>query len=138
MGPFAFVTDYYSDSLRVERIAQKGGRTLVQKIKETRPDNAAVDPTGTFVYVTNGTTNTVSGYSIGSTGKLTPVPNSPFATGSLPFDVVVDQTGTFAYVTNFGANSVSGYRIGSNGALSPLSGSPFPTGSTPYRLTVAP
>jgi DNA-binding beta-propeller fold protein YncE len=137
---FAFVTDWvnYSGSLRVESIAQNGALTQVEQIREDSPNTVVVDPTGAFAYVVNGSTNTVSGYTIGSTGKLKPVPDSPFATGSMPFGVVVDRTGTFVYVTNFGANSVSGYRIRSTGALSPLSGSPFPTGKHPYRLTITP
>lgn len=111
---------------------------LLEHARIGRPNTAVVDPTGTFVYVTDDSNNTVAAYSMGSTGRLTPVPNSPFATGSLPVGVVVDRTGTFVYVANSGDNSVSAYRIGSNGALSPLSGSPVPAGSSPYRLTVAP
>jgi 6-phosphogluconolactonase (cycloisomerase 2 family) len=133
---FAFVTG--SNNVKVESIGQTGALTFVEQKRLSHATDAAVDPTGTFLYVTSDDTNTVAGYRISSTGNLTHIPNSPFATGGQPFAVVVDNTGKFVYVTNFGANSISGYRIGSNGALSPLSSSPFPTGSKPYRLGVVP
>jgi Lactonase, 7-bladed beta-propeller len=39
------------------------------------PTSVAVDPTGKFAYVANSNSNTVSAYSIGADGSLTPVPN---------------------------------------------------------------
>ena len=45
----------------------------------------AVDPTGKFAYVVNLVSpGTVSGYSIGSNGALTPVSGWPFAMGVGP------------------------------------------------------
>jgi 6-phosphogluconolactonase (cycloisomerase 2 family) len=76
-----------------------------------------------FVYVTNDFPSTVSAYSIGSNGALTPVPGSPFAAGGFPSSVAVDPTSKFAYVA--GTNTVSAYSIASNGALTPVPGSPF-------------
>src|SRR5438309_16606 len=82
-----------------------------------------------FAYVTNAGSNDVSGYKINvSTGALTPMPGSPFASRG-PFSVAVDPTGKFAYVTNIGDNTVSGYTINaSTGALTPIPGSPFVAG----------
>jgi len=42
-----------------------------------------------FVYVANAGDNTVSAYSIGANGALTPVPGSPFAAGIEPISVAV-------------------------------------------------
>src|SRR6266404_1499801 len=84
-----------------------------------------------FAYVANGSDNTVSAYSIGSSGALTPVPGSPFAAGNVTDSVAVDPTGKFAYVTNQGfpptniPGTISAYSIASNGALTPVPGSPF-------------
>ena len=53
-----------------------------------------VDPTGAFVYVTDAndadfTFGDISGFTIDpSSGALTPVPGSPFATGDFPISVV--------------------------------------------------
>jgi 6-phosphogluconolactonase (cycloisomerase 2 family) len=89
-----------------------------------------------FAYVVNQHDNTVSGYSVdGKTGALTPVPGSPFETGSRPFTVTVDPIAAFeAYVVNSDSNSVSVYSINRrSGALIPVPGSPFPTESSPTR-----
>jgi 6-phosphogluconolactonase len=90
-----------------------------------------------FAYVANQN-GTVSAYSIGSNGSLTPVPGSPFAAGAGAISVAVDPTGELAYVANFGDNSVSAYSIGSNGALTPVIGSPFAAGRGPNFVAVDP
>jgi hypothetical protein len=97
----------------------------------------AVDPTGVFLYVTNQDDNSVSAYSILSSGALTPVTGSPFAAGQYPFSVAVDPTGSYAYVTNNGANDISAYTIGSNGALTPIAGSPFTGLNLPLSVVVS-
>lgn len=65
-----------------------------------------------FAYVPNSD-NTVSGYSIdATTGKLTPVPNSPTpSTGSGSAAVVVTAAGKRAYAMNTGSNNMSPYDI---------------------------
>src|SRR5260370_2613698 len=80
---------------------------------------------GEFAYVANVKSNTVSAYSVGSNGALTPVPGSPFATGHDPMSVTVVPTGWFAYVVNINDSTISAFSIGSNGALTPVPGSPF-------------
>jgi 6-phosphogluconolactonase len=96
-----------------------------------------------FAYVANRDNNSVSGYSIGADGALTPVPGSPFAAGDEPVSVAVDPTGKFAYLTNVGngpvEGTVSAYRVGSDGALTPVPGSPFATtGIGPNSVAVDP
>jgi 6-phosphogluconolactonase (cycloisomerase 2 family) len=54
------------------------------------PCDVTVDPSGRFVYVANVNSANVSGYSIApGTGALTPVPNSPTATGIAPEDIAI-------------------------------------------------
>ena len=98
----------------------------------------AFDPKGQFLYVSNGNNNTVSGYKLRSDGTLARVPNSPFATGSVPFGLAVDTTGQFLYVANYAAKSLSGYSINSDGSLAPLPGSPYPAGTLPRAVLVTP
>ncbi len=111
------------------------------------PVSVAVNPAGTFAYVANpgdGRSNgSLSAYNINATtGALTPVPGSPFATGNIPVSVTVNPAGTFAYVANenHGSNgSISAYRIdAATGALTPVPGSPFATGILPVSVTVNP
>jgi len=78
----------------------------------------------------------ISAYRIRSDGALTPIPGSPFATGTDPHEMAIDPTGKFAYVANEVDNNVSGYRIGSNGALIPIPGSPFAAASFPLSVAV--
>jgi DNA-binding beta-propeller fold protein YncE len=42
------------------------------------PTALAIDSSGRFLYVANGTIGTISGFAIAAGGGLTPVPNSPF------------------------------------------------------------
>jgi 6-phosphogluconolactonase len=104
------------------------------------PTSVAVNQAGTFLYVTNQDSkdNDVAGFSIDcDTGKLTPVPGSPFAAGSGPSGIAIDPSGRYAYVSNSGSNDVSAFQIDQNsGRLMPVSGSPFPAGSSPSSLAV--
>lgn len=63
---------------------------------------------GQYVYITNNSDNTVSGYSNGTGGALSAVGNSPFATGQSPNGVAVDHTGQFVYVANAIDSTISG------------------------------
>ena len=98
----------------------------------------------TFVYVTNYGANSVSAYALDdSTGMLTEVRGSPFATGIQPAGVAVDRSNRFLYVANnfFGsAGNLSAYAIdGTTGALTPLQGSPFQTAiELPHGLATEP
>ena len=88
----------------------------------------------------NSDSDNVSGYRIDpSTGALTPIAGSPFATGTDPANVAVDPSGKFAYVANGDFDNVSGYRINpSTGALKAIAGSPFPAGDNPRSVAVDP
>jgi 6-phosphogluconolactonase (cycloisomerase 2 family) len=87
-----------------------------------------VDATGKFVYVALTFSNELVAFSIASNGALTPVPGSPFATGTSPISVTTVKN--FLYVAN--AMGISGYSINaSNGALTPLVGSPFAIHAAP-------
>ncbi|MBI3431033.1 MAG: beta-propeller fold lactonase family protein [Hydrogenophilales bacterium] len=91
-----------------------------------------------YAYVANS--SNVSAYRINSsTGKLTPLPGSPFAAGILPSSVMANPAGTFVYVANSGSSNVSAYRINaSNGTLTPVPGSPFNSGPFPASITFNP
>jgi YD repeat-containing protein len=100
------------------------------------------DPSGHFLYVGGANTSTgagvISAYSINPTsGALTAVPGSPFATG--PFNqrpkMAVDPSGKFLYS---GASAgVFAFTIDPlTGALSPIPGSPFAADNTPQSIAV--
>jgi hypothetical protein len=104
--------------------------------------SVAVDPAGKFLYATNqyAGDNDISGFRIDcDSGRLTPIPGSPFASESGPTAVAIDPSGRFAYVANLGTNNVSAYTIDErSGRLSPVTGSPFAAGTFPSALAVDP
>ncbi|HLK31710.1 MAG TPA: beta-propeller fold lactonase family protein [Terriglobales bacterium] len=86
-----------------------------------------------FIYATAGPG--VFGYSIASTGQLTPVPGSPFRAGTQPAAVVVDSSCSFVFVANRGSNDISVFSVNSgNGLLTAVVGSPFAAGTAPMAL----
>src|ERR1700686_1578389 len=94
------------------------------------------DRAGKYVYVVNsGTTtlpgNTISQYSIGPNGALTPLPTPTIATGTIPFYGTTDVNGHL-YVANEGPpQSVSGYSINSStGQLTSVGADTLVTGAT--------
>jgi 6-phosphogluconolactonase len=79
-----------------------------------------------FAYVTTESSDNVFGFSVdSSTGRLTPVPGSPFAGGNGP--IVTDPKGRFVYTAGqIGNFSIAGYSIDrTTGSLTPVPGSPF-------------
>ncbi|HET9837172.1 MAG TPA: MBG domain-containing protein [Candidatus Angelobacter sp.] len=95
---------------------------------------------GNYVYVNNqAAVNTVSAYSVSSTGSLTQLPGSPFSTGGAGANVVcyglnriaLSQADNLLFVANTGDRTISVFQINpANGALTPAAGSPFPSGLT--------
>ena len=102
----------------------------------------APDPASQYLYIANTTStsvpNTLSAYTIGANGSLTPVTSSPFATGNYPNAVATDPLGRFVYVVNGEDETVSGFAIGPSGGLTPVSGSPFGAGTGALRVVVDP
>lgn len=104
------------------------------------PGSLCADPSGRFLYATDSNSNSnglVDGFAINATtGALTPVPSSPFATGQYPGSIAIDASGKFVYVSNYQSSSIYGYALNSNtGSLSGLAGSPF--ASIPNSVGVA-
>lgn len=97
-----------------------------------RPVAATIDPSGQYLYVVDQDSNQVSGFRIAAvTGKLTPVPNSPYNTGAFPTFVAVSPSNKYVYVSNGGGASISGYSINAaSGQLTPVAATTT-TGSSP-------
>ena len=100
-----------------------------------------IDPSKTYIYVVSRGTEQIYGYAINPTsGVLTAVPGSPFATGSNPESFTFDASGAYVYVDNVIDDTVSGYALNAaNGSLTALPGSPYAltTGSQPAQMTRA-
>ncbi len=109
-----------------------GSLTSIQTVAGGSPVSAAIDPTGSFLFTANVNSNSVSAFTMNqTTGILTPVAGSPFASGASPQSVAI-QHGKFLYVPNGNGASVSAYAINlKTGALVEVAGSPFSAGSVP-------
>ena len=85
------------------------------------PADIVINPAGTFAYVANNTSNTISMYAIDpTTGILSALTPSTIATGPVPYGLAINAAGTFAYVTNSG-NAAGGNSVW-RFAIDPVSG----------------
>ncbi len=115
------------------------------------PASIVISPNGKYAYVADfacagpgcaAGQGTVSQYTVGADGALTPMSPATVNTGSgasQPNSLIVDPTSAYLYVANAGDNTVSEFNIGPGGALSLAAGSPVGTGGTyPFSVTVDP
>jgi 6-phosphogluconolactonase len=94
----------------------------------------AVTPDGQFLYAASCCgSNTISAFSIGSDGTLTPI-GSPISAGGQPDGIKVSPDGRFLAVglIRLIGKGVDMFSIGPGGALTLVSGSPFPVAGAPY------
>jgi len=100
-----------------------------------------------FAYAPNidcvGTiTSTVSEYSVGPTGALTPI--GTVAAGNCPFAIGITPNNAYAYVANSNGDNVAGgdtlseYAINADGTLSPLPVPTIATGVNPNSVNIDP
>jgi 6-phosphogluconolactonase (cycloisomerase 2 family) len=113
------------------------------------PASIVISPNGSYAYVANfactglgciPAQGTISQYTVGADGALTPMTPATVNTGSAtsqPNSLVVDPASTYLYVANAGDGTVSQFTIGSSGALT-LKGTPFAAGTFPFFVTVDP
>ena len=79
-----------------------------------------VTPNGHFVYVSNAGSSTISGFSIGATGTLTPIGATVVGTnpsGSTNLDVAVTADNKFLYSLNSGKGTIGIFAIQEDGTL---------------------
>ena len=107
---------------------------------DSDPSGLAIDPAGSYLYAANATANSISIYSIGSSGLLTQVPQSPLADPEQhPAALIVDPTGNFLYVANQGSSNIGTYSItAGTGFPVVVTDSPFGTESQPSFLAEDP
>jgi 6-phosphogluconolactonase (cycloisomerase 2 family) len=111
------------------------------------PAALVVDPTNRFAYEADLGANsyipppgpsTISQYSIGADGSLTPMSVPTVVTGNGPNALVIDPTGKYLYVANLGDNTIGQYTITTGGSLTPMTAATVPSGTKPVGITVDP
>ncbi|MGA9666547.1 MAG: beta-propeller fold lactonase family protein [Gallionella sp.] len=100
----------------------------------THPVSVTIDPSGSYVYVLNATSDNVSQYTINSDGTLTP--GSPIQTGTTPNSLALDPVGSYAYVANYGDGTISEYNV-SGGALALAATVPAPPAGNNAPASIA-
>ena len=83
---------------------------------------SVTETTGTYVYVTDSTSNQIYGYSVASGGNLVLLPSvqynpNPYPAGNQSSAIIADSTYPYLYVANAGDGTVTAYEI-SDGTVS--------------------
>ena len=131
------------------------------------PTSITVLPSGAYLYIAaydaTSTANYIFGFSVGSTGVLTPLNggaplggtlahgafavetctgaflNAPYSVNTCPSAIASDPSSSYVYVTDVANGKVLGYSVDSGtGLLTPLSDNPFPAGNQPSAIVVDP
>jgi len=99
------------------------------------PYGLAIDPSGTHLYTANKIDNSISAFSIASSGTLTLI-STTGETFTGPVSLFIDKSGKYLYVANQqSSGNLAAYSIGSDGGLTLLANSPFATGPQPNFVT---
>ena len=131
-GRFLIAVDAGSSQVSVLRIHAGGSLSAVPggvvSSGGTRPDSVAIS--GGLVYVANSGTGDANytGFRLGPTGRLHPIPGSTvaLAAGAAPADVLFNGTGTELVGTEVGTSVIDSFTVGPDGRLTAAPGSPFP------------
>ncbi|MBL8151000.1 MAG: beta-propeller fold lactonase family protein [Blastocatellia bacterium] len=98
-------------------------------------DAIAVSKKTSQLFVTNNRDNTLTGFQIGSDGRLTRFPSPPLFTGGTnPSGVAVNKKGSLVFVANMGSDSIASFSVTPTGSIRPVNGSPFLSGNGPVSL----
>jgi 6-phosphogluconolactonase len=84
--------------------------------------------------------STISSYTIGGNGTLTPITQSLHTVGDGNCWNAITPNGKFVYVDNAGTSTVAGFSVASNGALTPIAGtilSTLPNGANNLDMTIS-
>ncbi|HEV2463690.1 MAG TPA: beta-propeller fold lactonase family protein [Acidobacteriaceae bacterium] len=135
---FLYVTDAASNQMYAYTIGTNG--TLTPLINGpfttgTYPDAITIDPSGTYIYVANYNSSTISSFQISqSTGSPSALAGATsYATDTGPTCILVDPAfGRYLFTSNFLGNTVTGYKLNPNsGALTGTENSPYPSAGQP-------
>lgn len=106
----------------------------------SEPYNAAVDPSGEYLFVSEANTGGMVGFSVdGATGALTEMSGSPFTIPGVGSDIAIESTGRFVFTSNLYQESISAYAISPTGeTLVEVSGSPYAASGEILFLAIDP
>ena len=132
--------DYANETVTAYSVANSGALTSLASY-DVLGRVTTMATAGNYLYVGAVGFDSITVYSIGSTGELSVTPGSPYGTNLEPYSIAIDPSGAVLYVANenvFTVNGSSGeytstFTIDSStGALTPVAG--IPTPATPNGL----
>jgi 6-phosphogluconolactonase (cycloisomerase 2 family) len=142
---FLYVANARANTISIFNVGASGILTLsgTPTPSGNGPNAAVIDPSGTYLLVTNvygsnGSGGDISVYTMDSgSGALTEVAGSPFPANSGPTAIQFTHSGNFVYVTNPNIGMVTGFSFSSStGALTPVPGSPLISGAGASALAI--
>ena len=92
----------------------------------TAANAVAVDPSSTYLFIGEATTNILRQFAISNLGAAM----KTFNAGTSPSAILSDPTGQYVYATDYGSNSITGFSLNA-GTLTTLTDSPFATAKSP-------
>ena len=141
-GKFAFVNDLTDGKVLAYSVGSDGSLTPVPGSPFAVPAgglpvNLAITSDGNFLYsplIPSG----IAAFAVNrSTGALSNIAGSPFATTNQPFSLAIGGGGRFIYsIGGRSNNEIEAFTMDSSGALTALAGSPFAMSSQLGSLTV--
>ncbi len=123
-GDFAYVANFNSDNVSVINTATNAVEATVLT---QRPDDVAVSPDGSLVYVST----LFQGVVVINTATNSVITNIPV--GTSPGGIVFSLDGVFAYVANFSSANVSVIATATNTVVATI-----PVGTSPTELEITP
>jgi DNA-binding beta-propeller fold protein YncE len=139
ISQYNIATDHSLVPMNPATIINPGMKTL-----GVVPSAVILDVSGSFLYVANSGDATLSQFSIGSGGQLTPLTPATVPTGTEPASIAVTAgpSGGHIYVANSGAGvptgmgSVSQFSMGADGTLTPLDPATVLAGASPAAIAI--
>jgi 6-phosphogluconolactonase len=141
-----YVADHDSSEVAVLGLTREGVLFNESSIRSRGPATAialasgisAISYSPKFLYESNVISDDVWGYRVGaSTGSLSELVSSPFATGKSPMTIAADLTGKFVYTANSVDGKISGFAVNAQtGVLTSVPGSPFSAGAQAFGIAV--
>jgi DNA-binding beta-propeller fold protein YncE len=151
-GTYAYVVNNGNDTVSAYTITQTPGATWGALTPfstnptiatGSSPYFAALDPSGTHIYVPNNVDNTVSGYTIGSGGVLSLLSTTTITGAASVLNVAVDPSGKYLYVLDAGVvpgnGQLYGYTLtGGVPSTTAITSTPIATGEAPTGIAIDP
>jgi 6-phosphogluconolactonase (cycloisomerase 2 family) len=135
---FLYAANQDSNDISAYNINSNGTLNRMANVASgAKPHSVLANPAGTFLFVSNSSSNTIRVFAINSTtGALQSV--QTVNAGASPRGLAIDPTGRYLYAANLFSNNVSAWVVNPNGLLAPVAGSPFSVGFQPVAVKVDP